>query len=66
MTTVKEIERAVLQISQEELATFREWFEEFNAQEWDKQIEADVQAGKLNKLIEKAREDYRTGNYREL
>ena len=66
MTTVKEIERAVLQLSQEELATFREWFEEFNAQEWDKQIEADVQAGKLNKLIEKAREDYRTGNYREL
>ena len=66
MTTVKEIERAVLQLSQEELATFREWFEEFDAQEWDKQFEADVQAGKLNKLIEKAREDYRTGNYREL
>ena len=66
MTTVKEIERAVLQLSQEDLAAFREWFEEFDAQEWDEQFEADVRAGKLKQLAEKAREDYKAGNYREL
>jgi hypothetical protein len=66
MTTVKEIEQAVAQLSEDELAAFREWFEEFDAQLWDEQFEADVNAGKLDRLAEKAIRDYQAGNYKEL
>ena len=35
--------------------------EEMDAQEWDQQIEADAEAGKLNALIEKAKQHHRAG-----
>jgi len=34
----------------EDLAEFRAWFEEFDAQIWDHQFEKDVQSGKLNRI----------------
>ena len=45
MSTVAEIERAVEQLSPEELVAFRAWFSERDAAEWDRQFEADVVAG---------------------
>ena len=42
-------------------AAFRAWFAEFDAQEWDRQFEADVAAGRLDWLIEEAREDLKAG-----
>ena len=54
MSNLKEIERAVSKLSAEELTTFRNWFAEFDAQEWDRQFEKDVAAGRLEKLAEKA------------
>jgi len=44
-----------------DLSNFRQWFEEFDAQVWDRQFEADVKSGKLNKIAEQALNDYRTG-----
>jgi hypothetical protein len=37
-----------------ELAKFREWFMAFDAENWDKQIEADVAAGRLDALADEA------------
>lgn len=34
---------------------------EWEALEWDRQIEADAQAGKLDNLIEQAKQDHREG-----
>ncbi len=48
--SVLELEQAISQLSAEELSRFAEWFEEFMADEWDKQIERDVAAGKFDKL----------------
>ena len=45
MKTVETIERAIEQLSPEELAKFRRWFLEFDAAAWDAQIEADAAAG---------------------
>ena len=35
---VEEIERAVRKLSPEELAAFRAWFAEFDAEVWDRQF----------------------------
>jgi major membrane immunogen (membrane-anchored lipoprotein) len=66
MLTMKELEQAVSSLPREELARFREWFDEFDAKAWDKQLEADVKTGKLNKITEAANSDYRAGKAKEL
>jgi hypothetical protein len=48
------------------LAEFRRWFAEFDLTVWDRQIEADALAGKLDNLLAEAEEDYKTGQPREL
>jgi len=61
MDSAKEIEEAVLRLSAAELAAFREWFAEFTADAWDRQIEEDVTAGRLDSLADEALEDLRAG-----
>jgi hypothetical protein len=51
---IQELEQAVAQLPPKELARFRKWFEEFDAQAWDKQWEADAKSGKLDKIAEQA------------
>ena len=54
MSGVNEIERAVGQLTPAELGTFREWFAEFAAAAWDRQMEDDVAAGRLDALADEA------------
>ncbi|EGJ32638.1 MULTISPECIES: hypothetical protein [Moorena] len=61
-----EIERAVSQLSREDLAKFRAWFAEFDAANWDRQFETDVAAGRLDALADKALKDSRQGNCTDL
>lgn len=61
MSTIEEIENAVGQLSAEELAAFRAWFAEFDAAAWDRQIEQDIVAGRLDALADEALEDLRQG-----
>ena len=66
MSKVQEIETAVRKLSRDELATFRDWFSEFDAAEWDKQIEADAKAGLLDDLADEAIRDSQEGRCRDL
>ena len=66
MTKVEAIEREVEKLSREELAAFRDWFAEYDWQAWDREIEADAAAGKLDKLMAEALEDHRKGKSREI
>jgi uncharacterized protein YfaT (DUF1175 family) len=61
MSTIAEIEDAVRRLSPEDLAAFREWFVQLDAEAWDRQIEEDVAAGRLDALAEEALEDLRQG-----
>ncbi len=61
MSTVQQLELGVRQLSSEELVTFRAWFAEFDADEWDRQIEADVSVGRLDWLVDEAQQDLREG-----
>jgi len=54
MGTVIEIEHAIEQLPPEELARFRRWFAEFDADQWDRQFELDVAAGRLDSLAAEA------------
>ncbi|HEX5836689.1 MAG TPA: hypothetical protein VFY26_02580 [Anaerolineales bacterium] len=64
--SISEIEQAVTELSPEELARFRAWFDEYYAEVWDKQIEDDVRAGRLDKLISEANEEYDAGSSKPL
>jgi hypothetical protein len=63
---IQELEQAVIQLPPKELARFRKWFEEFDAQAWDKQLDADAKSGKLDKIAEQAINNYRAGKAKEL
>ena len=54
MTKVQELECLVSELTPAELADFRRWFAVFDAAAWDRQFEADVNAGKLDGLAERA------------
>ena len=66
MRTVKEIRLAVEALDPDELAEFREWAENFLAQEWDAQIEGDSKDGRLDALVEQAKADHANGRSRPL
>ena len=54
METVEAIEKAIAQLGRDDLATFRDWFAAFEADQWDAQIEQDSAAGKLDELANAA------------
>lgn len=66
MSEVEQLERTVSNLSPGDLAQFRAWFLEFDARVWDQQIETDLKAGKLDKLMADARTEYEQGKTRPL
>jgi len=59
---VDELMSRVSGLSRDELAEFRQWYEEFDAEVWDREFEEDVESGKLDKLAEEAMADFRRGD----
>jgi hypothetical protein len=66
MSTIQEIEDAIRKLPDEELATLRAWFAEFDAAAWDRQFEQDVAAGRLDALVDEALTDLREGRCTDL
>ncbi len=58
---VKEIETAIAQLPPAKVAELAEWFAEFHAQIWDKQLEQDLKAGRLDSLLKEAAKDLESG-----
>ena len=54
---VKEIETAISQLPPAQVAELADWFAQFHAELWDKQIEEDLKAGRLQSLLDEARQD---------
>ena len=50
---VQEIETAIAQLPVKKLIEFSVWFEEYQAQVWDKQIEDDLENGRLDAILAK-------------
>ena len=66
MSTVPEIEAAIRQLAPDELAAFRHWFAEFDAAQWDRQLDQDVAAGRLDVLADEAFLDQQEGRTTQL
>ncbi len=64
--SLEEIKVAVTQLSHEELSRFREWFHEKDAAVWDRKLEGDVRAGKLDFLAEEGLREFHAGRARKL
>ncbi|HEY3395739.1 MAG TPA: hypothetical protein VGK58_23760 [Lacipirellulaceae bacterium] len=46
--SVQELELAISQLTKDELIQLARWFDEYRADKWDEQIEADIRAGRLD------------------
>ena len=66
MTTVEKIQSEIKSLSPEEYAHLRQWFFERDWEQWDRQIERDAEAGKLDFLIEEAFAEEAQGQLKEL
>lgn len=64
--TTEDIEKAIERLPPDELARFRAWFEKFDADRFDRTLEADAQAGRLDSFAEEALTEYRAGRTRDL
>jgi hypothetical protein len=66
MSGIDEIKTAIETLSPGEFARLRNWFLEKDWREWDRQIEADSIAGKLDFLIDEALEEKTKGTLQDL
>ncbi len=66
MSTVEEIEAAIVSLPKKEYARLRNWFSERDWGKWEQQIEADSKSGKLDFLIKEALDEKANGNLKKL
>lgn len=58
---MEDIKSGVRQLNRQELAEFRRWFMEYDSEAWDREIEEDALAGRLDRFAEEAIRDFREG-----
>jgi len=66
MRSVEEIEAEIAKLTPAEVRRVAKWLAEYKAEPWDKQIEEDAAAGKLDRFIEEALDEHRQGKTRPL
>jgi hypothetical protein len=59
--SVKEIEAAITQLPASEVTELMSWMAEHHAAVWDKQIENDLEAGRLDALLAEVDQEYEAG-----
>ena len=66
MSTLVEIEAAIERLPKNDFQQLREWIAERDQQHWDKQLEEDVAAGRLDRFAEEAIADFQAGRFKDL
>jgi hypothetical protein len=66
MSTVVEIERALQTLAVEDARKIADWLQHYLDEKWDEQIDTDIVAGRLDKLADKALQDYHAGRTKPL
>ena len=64
--SIAEIEAAITQLPRREFAELMSWLQQYEADAWDRQIEDDLAAGRLDRLISEAEDEYKAGLARPL
>jgi hypothetical protein len=63
---LQQLKSAIQQINRQELSDFAQWFETYLADDWDRQIEEDIKAGRLDHLSQQALDDFESGRCKPL
>ena len=66
MSTLEQIEAAILTLPSDDFKKLRKWFLDLDYQRWDKQLEQDVAEGKLEALADEAIAEFEAGNCQEI
>lgn len=66
MGKLEQITKSVEALEGDEFKAFERWFAELQAERWDRQIEADAEAGRLDRFLEEARAEIAAGKVRPL
>jgi hypothetical protein len=66
MTKLEKLENEISALPPEDVRALGEWLDELREQLWDRQIERDADAGKLDKLIAEAKADIAAGRVKPL
>lgn len=66
MSTLEQIEAAILTLPLDEFQRLRQWFFDVDYQRWDEQLEQDIADGKLETLAEEAIAEFEAGHCREI
>lgn len=66
MSTLEEIEKAILQLPKADFSLLREWIAQRDAELWDRQFEQDVLSGRLDALGAEALAELDAGRCTEL
>jgi hypothetical protein len=66
MSKIDELKAEIENLPSEEFAEIFRWLSEKDWEKWDKEIEADSQAGKLDFLVREAREEKAKRNLKDL
>ena len=66
MASIAKIQEEILALSETDYQQLRQWFSELDKDEWDRQIEEDSNAGKLDFLIAEALEAKKKGTLKNL
>jgi len=64
--SLQELETVVAQLPADELTAFARWFEEHLAEAWDRRIESDILAGRLEETGRRADAEFEAGRCRPL
>ncbi|MEG4169162.1 MULTISPECIES: hypothetical protein [unclassified Microcoleus] len=59
--SVKELETAIMNLSVKELSELITWLIEYRQQVWDRQIENDLEEGRLDALLDEVDAEYEGG-----
>jgi hypothetical protein len=61
MTTITEIKSAIQMLSEPDKSDLKRWLDEVDAEIFDRKIERDAAAGRLDDMIAKAKANYAAG-----
>jgi len=64
--SLPEIEASITRLSAEELTQLAEWFAEYVADQWDRQIEGGIIAGRFDAAGKRAEAEFDAGNCKPL
>lgn len=66
MSSLTEIQQAIVSLTRSDYAELMRWLDEYDWEQWDRQIEADSDAGKLDFLLSQVREAKGQGTLEDL